>query len=164
MIAKTNKWWYKDSRPFSPWASMPIKNGSSDQSRSGRRFHTFTVSLSGKISIALSWCNVFIKSIVFFCHPIYCITCDWLYFFEYITSSACYVGSPVFVYLNLNLEPLFAGIGANASRSMMSLQIALFLSRFNSIFLDNKAWSVIQVAHKSHLIQKFSCICSISDS
>jgi hypothetical protein len=48
----------------------------------------------GKTSIALSWCNVFVKSIVFFCHPIYCITCDCLYFYEYITSSACYVGSP----------------------------------------------------------------------
>jgi hypothetical protein len=43
--------------------------------------------------IALSWCNAFITSIVFFCHPIYCIKCDWLYFYEYIKSSACYVGS-----------------------------------------------------------------------
>jgi hypothetical protein len=55
---------------------------------------TLELELLSGTSIALSWCNVFIKSVVFVCHPIYCITCDWLYFYEYITSSACYVGSP----------------------------------------------------------------------
>jgi hypothetical protein len=60
----------------------------------------------GKTSIARSWCNVFIKYIVFFCHPIYCITCDWLYFYEYITSCACYVVSPFVYYTLLRCQKL----------------------------------------------------------
>jgi hypothetical protein len=93
----------------------------------------------GKTSIALSWCNVFIKSIVFFCHPIYCVTCDWLYFYEYITSSACHVGSPCAKHVAQNI--------AQCKLQAMHCGTLLYILIINYIIL--KLLYFNRVSHKS---------------